>query len=184
MDHTWYKYAQLAQQYKGMYIDLMTTANPYGTTAFTDVSDFVFDDRVNWLNDLFGNSWSTTHNLSVSGGSEKVSYRVSAGYLYDGSPLKYGNNNQRYNIRVNNNFKITDWLSLESMISYNRQAQVAPTNVGAVTINTPMPGLPMFTKDGKPYGWGTWASPAARADGDQTYKSTVRELNVQLDSLK
>ncbi len=180
VDHTWYKYAQLAQQYKGMYIDLMTTANPYGTTAFTDVSDFVFDDRVNWLNDLFGNSWSTTHNLSVSGGSEKVSYRVSAGYLYDGSPLKYGNNNnQRYNIRVNNNFKITDWLSLESMISYNRQEQVAPTNVGAVlTINTPMPGLPMFTKEGKPYGWGTWASPAARAEYGGDNKLRVSAINI------
>ncbi|MDD6364572.1 MAG: TonB-dependent receptor [Bacteroidales bacterium] len=179
-DHVWYKYAQLAKQYKGMYIDLLQTANPYGTTAFTDVSDFVFDDKVNWLNDLFGTSFSTSHNLSVSGGSDRMSYRVSAGYLYDGSPLKFGNNNnQRYNIRLNNTAKITDWLTLESMISYNRQEQVAPTNIGAVlTINTPMPGLPMFTSDGKPYGWGTWASPAARAEYGGDNHLSVSAINI------
>lgn len=180
LDHVWYRYAQLAQQYKGMYIDLDQTANPFGTTAFTDVSDFVFDDKINWLNDLFGTSWSTSHNLSVSGGNDRISYRVSAGYLYDGSPLKYGNNNnQRYNIRLNNTAKITDWLTLESMISYNRQEQVAPTNIGAVlTINTPMPGLPMFTSDGKPYGWGTWASPAARAEYGGDNKLRVSAINI------
>lgn len=180
LDHTWYKYAQLAQQYKGMYIDLTQTANPYGTTAFTDVSDFVFDDKVNWLNGLFDNSWSTEHNLSVSGGSDQVSYRVSAGYLYDGSPLVYGNNNnQRFNIRVNNTFKITDWLSLESMISYNRQEQVAPTKVGAMlTINMPMPGLPMFSQDGKAYGWGTWTSPAAMAELGGDNHLSVSAINI------
>lgn len=179
-NHTWYNYAKLAQQYKGMYIDLTQTANPYGTTAFTDVSDFVFDDKVNWLNGLFDESWSTSHNLSVSGGSDKISYRVSAGYLYDGSPLVYGNNsNQRFNIRVNNSFQITNWLSLESMISYNRQEQVAPTNIGSMlTINMPMPGLPMFTMDGKAYGWGTWASPAALAEFGGDNKLSVSAINI------
>lgn len=179
-NHVWYNYAKLAQQYKGMYIDLTQTANPYGTTAFTDVSDFVFDDKVNWLNGLFDESWSTSHNLSVSGGSDKISYRVSAGYLYDGSPLVYGNNNnQRFNIRVNNNFQITNWLSLESMISYNRQEQVAPTNIGSMlTINMPMPGLPMFTQDGKAYGWGTWASPAALAEFGGDNKLSVSAINI------
>ncbi len=180
LDHTWYRYAKLAQQYKGMYIDLDQTANPFGTTAFTDVSDFVFDDNINWLNGLFDNSWSTSHDLSVSGGSEKVSYRVSAGYLYDGSPLVYGNNNnQRFNIRVNNTFQITDWLSLDSMISYNRQEQVAPTNVGSMlTINLPMPGLAMFTQDGRAYGWGTWASPAAMAEFGGDNKLSVSAVHI------
>ena len=179
-DHVWYKYAQLARQYKGMYIDLTKTANPYGTTAFTDVADFVFDDKVNWLNDLFNNSWSTSHDLSVSGGTDKVSYRVSAGYLYDGSPLVYGNNNnQRFNLRSNTTFKITDWLTLESLISYNRQEQVAPTDVGAMlTINMPMPGLPMFTQDGKAYGWGTWASPAAIAEFGGDNKLSVSAIHI------
>lgn len=180
MDVAWYNYAKLAQQYKGMYIDLDKTANPFGSVAFKDVADFVFDDNINWLNGLFDNSWSTSHDLSVSGGTETVSYRISAGYLYDGSPLVYGNNNnQRYNLRANNSFKITDWLTLDSMISYNRQEQVAPTNIGAMlTINMPMPGLPMFSKDGKPYGWGTWASPAALAEYGGDNKLSVSAVHI------
>lgn len=131
--NSWYTYAQLAKKYKGTYIDLENTANPFGNAAFTDVSDFVFDDTVDWLGSLFGNSLSTDHNLSISGGTEKASYRLSLGYMYDGSPLQYGNNNnQRYNFRLSNSVKLTDKLSLESVIAYNRQEQVSPTDIGSV----------------------------------------------------
>lgn len=176
----WYRYAQLAKQYKGRYIDLDHTSSPFGTTGFTDVSDFVFDDSVDWLGSLFDNSYSTTHDISVSGGSEKISYRVSFGYLYDGSPLQFGNNNnQRYNLRSNNTFQITDWLNLESAISYNRQEQVAPTNVGAMlTVLVPMPGLPLTSMDGKPYAWGTWASPASVAEEGGDNKLSVSAINI------
>ena len=83
----WYTYAQLAKQYHGHYIDLSQSANPFGTAAFTDVSDFVFYD-VDWLGGMFGNAYNQEHNLSVSGGAEKNSYRISLGYNYDGSNLK------------------------------------------------------------------------------------------------
>lgn len=176
----WYKYAQLAKMYKGRYIDLDHTSSPFGTTGFTDVSDFVFDDSVDWLGSLFDNSYSTTHDISVSGGSEKISYRVSFGYLYDGSPLQFGNNNnQRYNLRSNNTFQITDWLNLESAISYNRQEQVAPTNVGAMlTVLVPMPGLPLTSMNGKPYAWGTWTSPASVAEEGGDNKLSVSAINI------
>ena len=69
--------------------------NPFGSTNFTDVADFVFTDDVNWLDTLFGDTWSTEHSLSVSGGSEKSSYRISMSYLYDGSTLQFGDNNNK-----------------------------------------------------------------------------------------
>ena len=164
--HVWYYYAQLAKQYKGGYIDLHNQPNPYGTTAFTDVDDFVFDDKVDWFGSVFGNAWSTNHDLSVTGGTEAAAYRLSLGYAYDGSPLQYGrNNNQRYNFRLNNTFKLASWFTIESSIGYNRQDQVAPVDVGALLSTTvPMPGLPLFTQDGKAYRWGTWNSPAAQAE--------------------
>lgn len=178
--HTFYRYAALAKQYKGHYIDLDTTVHPFGWAIFDNVADFVFDDSVDWLSSLFGNSHSTSHDLSVTGGSENISYRLSFGYLYDGSPLQYGNNNnQRYNLRLNNSFKITDWLTLDSAIGYNRQEQVAPTNIGSVlTVTLPMPGLPLFSVDGKPYAWGDWESPAAMAEYGGDNKLTVTAVNV------
>ena len=96
--NVWYTYAELAKKYKGSYLDMRYSPNPFGSTNFTDVADFVFTDDVNWLDTLFGDTWSTEHSLSVSGGSEKSSYRISMSYLYDGSTLQFGdNNNKRYN---------------------------------------------------------------------------------------
>ena len=58
-DDQWIKYAQLAQAYKGGYIDLSKNPNPI--PAFGDVDDYVFMDT-NWQDVLFGNSGSTQHN--------------------------------------------------------------------------------------------------------------------------
>ena len=178
--NVWYTYAQLAKKYKNSYIDLETSANPFGSAAFTDVKDFVFDDSVNWLGSLFDTTWSTEQSLSISGGSDKSSYRVSLNYLYDGSTLQYGNNNNnRYNFRVNNTYKFNRNISLESAISYNRQEQVSPTLIGSVlTVSMPMPGLPLKTSDGKPYAWGTWGSPVSKVEQGGDNKLSVSAINI------
>ena len=179
MANVWYTYAELAQLYKGGYIDLDTSANPFGNAAFTDVADFVFDD-VDWLGNLFGSCWSTEHNLSISGGNDKSSYRISLGYNYEGSTLQYGdNNNQRFTFRINNQYKFTDKLKLESVVGYVRQEQVTPTQISSALTDTyPMPGLPMTTADGRAYGWGTWGSPLAKVTegGNNNYR--LSRINI------
>lgn len=178
--NAWYTFAELAKQYKGTYIDLNNSNNPFGSAGFTDVSDFVFSDDTNWLDSLFGETMSTEQNLSISGGSERSSYRISLNYLYDGSTLQYGNNNnQRYTFRMNNTFKLTDKIKLESSISYSRQEQVVPTMIGSVlTTQIPMPGLPFTTIDGKPYAWGTWGSPVAKVTEGGDNKLSVSNFSL------
>ena len=175
---TWIQYAKLALQNEGKYIDLQHSANPF-TSAFTDVMDFVYMDT-NWTDVLFGNAGSTQHDLSISGGTDKNLYRLSVGYLYDGSNLKWGNNNnQRFNVRLTNKIQLTDWFKLESVIAYNRQDQVTPSRINqALTGSYPQPGLPASTIDGKPYSWGTWLSPIwyAELGGDNRLK--VSEVNI------
>lgn len=176
----WYTYAQLAQKYKGGYIDLEKSPSPFGNGAFTDVADFVFDDEVNWMQGLFGDAWSTEHNLSVSGGTEQSKYRISGAYMYDGSTLQFGkNNNQRFNIRFNNQYQFSKRVRLESVVAYNRQEQVVPTMIGsALTVNLPMPGLPMRNLKGQPYAWGTWGSPVAKVEEGGDNKLTVSAINI------
>ena len=178
--NSWYTFAELAKQYKGTYIDLNNSNNPFGSAGFTDVSDFVFSDDTNWLDSLFGETMSTEQNLSLSGGSERSSYRISLNYLYDGSTLQYGNNNnQRYTFRMNNTFKLTDKIKLESSISYSRQEQVVPTMISSVlTTQMPMPGLPFTTIDGKPYAWGTWGSPVAKVTEGGDNKLSVSNFSL------
>ena len=177
--NVWYTYAELAKLYKGGYIDLEQTANPFGNAAFTDVADFVFAD-VDWLGNLFGSSWSTEHNLSLSGGTDKSSFRLSLGYNYEGSPLQYGdNNNQRFSFRLNHNYKLTDRIKLESIIGYTRQEQVTPTQISSALTDTyPMPGLPMTTSDGRAYGWGTWGSPLAKVTDGGNNNFRLSRINI------
>ena len=177
--NVWYTYGQLAKQYAGRYIDLSQSANPFGSAAFTDVADFVFAD-VDWLGGLFGNAYNTEHNLSVSGGTNKNSYRISLGYNYDGSNLQYGNNsNKRFNVRFNDTYKFNDKLTLQSSIGYFRKEQVAPTRIAAaLTTSLPQPGLPMAALNGKGYAWGTWGSPVAKVEegGDKT--TSVSRIDI------
>ncbi|MBR1427046.1 MAG: TonB-dependent receptor [Paludibacteraceae bacterium] len=177
--HVWYTYAQLAQLYNGRYIDLTKSANPFGTAAFTDVADFVFSNT-DWLGGLFGTGYSTQHNLSISGGSEKNTYRISIAYNYDGSNLRYGhNNNNRLNFRVNDTYKFTKDLSLTSQFAYSRQEQVVPTEIGsALTTSMPMPGLPMTALNGRPYAWGTWGSPVAKIEEGGDNRLSVGNISL------
>ncbi len=175
----WYTYAQLAKQYQGSYIDLANSASPFGTAGFTDVADFTFSDT-DWLGGLFGSSFSQEHVLSLTGGTEKSSFRLSGSYNYDGSTLKYGNNNnKRFNFRVNNIYQLTKKVKLDSNIAYSRQEQVAPTNVSAaLTTSMPQPGLPMAALNGKPYAWGTWGSPVAKIEEGGDNNLHVSNLSI------
>jgi TonB-linked SusC/RagA family outer membrane protein len=175
---TWIQYAKLSKQYAGRYIDFDHSSNPF-PNAFTDVMDMPFIDT-NWTDILFGDASSTQHNLAVSGGTAKNLYRLSLGYMFDGSNLQWGNNsNSRYNIRLSNVFQLTDRIKLESMIAYNRQYQVAPSKIGnTLTSSYPQPGLPAATIDGKPYSWGTWLSPNWFAELGGDNKLKVSEVNI------
>lgn len=180
-NNAWILYANMAKELKGQYLDLKNGMNPAEPMPgyFAGVPDLTFMD-VNWNDVLWGNANSTQHDLSISGGSEKVNYRLSFRYLYDDSTLKVGNNsNQLYNIRFSNNFNVTERFSINSVIAASRRLQVAPTQIGSVLSALPLrPGFPTETIDGKPYQWGSeyafnWL---AELGGDN--KLVVTDLNI------
>jgi len=175
----WLTYVDLARKYKGSYIDLDKSPNPFGSSGFKDVADFVFSDN-DWQKTLWGDSWSTQHSLSLSGGNQSNMFRISLGYLYDGSTLQWGNNNnQRFNLRVNDKLQVAKNFTLTTDIAYNRQDQVAPSQIGSVlSAGTPQPGLPASTINGRPYAWGTWCAPNWIAELGGDNKLRVNAINV------
>lgn len=175
----WLTYVDLARRYKNSYIDLDKNPNPFGTSGFKDVADFVYSDN-DWQKTLWGNSWSTQHSLSLSGGNQSNMFRISLGFLYDGSPLQWGNNNnKRFNLRVNDKLQVAKNFSLVTDIAYNRQDQVAPSMIGSVlSVSTPQPGLPASTIDGRPYAWGTWCAPNWLAELGGDNKLRVNAINI------
>jgi TonB-dependent SusC/RagA subfamily outer membrane receptor len=130
-------------------------ANP----GFGDVKDFTFFNT-NWVDVLWGQATSTQHNISVSGRTDKSGYRLSFGYMDDGSLLQWGeNSNKRYNVRLSHDYTFSEKLKLESIISLEKNDIVQPTLIGAVMGQYQQPGFPIATKNGLPYGWGTQYSP-------------------------
>ncbi|MDI9863395.1 TonB-dependent receptor [Flectobacillus sp. DC10W] len=158
----WYNYGYVAEKAlaagkqwltKAEYDAMSTT----GSGLFGDVKDFTFFNGTE-QDMLWGNATSTEHQLSISGSSEKSGYRISMGYLSDGSLLKVGNNySNRYNFRLTHDYKFSSKLALATNFSYEKQDIIQPTYLGDVLNNGNQPGKPLNgeTINGKPYVWGS-----------------------------
>lgn len=171
------EWALLAKQYKGQYINCEEFFPLTG--GFNGVKDFCYMEN-DWQKLLWGDSSSTQHDLAVSGGTDKHTYRLSIGYMYDGSSLRYGNNHKdRFNGRLSNHIQFAKNLSLESVIAYSREWQVKPSQIDNVLDNSsPQPGFPSSTIDGKPYAWGNWRTPNWIAELGGDNKLQVGVLNI------
>lgn len=70
----------------------------------------------NWIDEVFGVGMNTKHNFSTEGGSDKVKYFASIGYMNQHgniSAYQY----EKYNLRANINSQINDNLSLKLTIA-------------------------------------------------------------------
>lgn len=149
--------------------------------------------NTNWVDQLFDNNSPTQHhNISVRGGSEKISYFVTAGY-YDQEGSIKGFNFKRYNLRSNVDAQVTDHLK----ISFDLAARLEERNrpyygVGKNDWNNLVqqairshPYLPMYTPEGKITATRTAASvvnPAAARDlsGFNNSEMSVFQSNLSL----
>jgi len=85
---------------------------PSGRTYFYKV----WDPKKEFLNKY---TFSQNHNLSISGGSDKVSYYLSGGYSYDGGMLKMNADDvKKYNITASVNANVTSWLDVSAKMLY------------------------------------------------------------------
>ena len=75
-----------------------------------------------------------SHNLSVSGGSEKILYRVSGTYYENSGLLKIGyDNNEQYTGRLNLDTKINKNITLSNNISYAKNIIQKPAGTNRLT---------------------------------------------------
>ncbi|MEN6456820.1 MAG: SusC/RagA family TonB-linked outer membrane protein [Prolixibacteraceae bacterium] len=87
-----------------------TIPNPASTTggyltgnANNDWFDIMFKDA----------SFSQQHNIGISGATDKSSYYIGLGYLYQDGLFQWGNDHyQRYNARINLSSNLTNWLTV------------------------------------------------------------------------
>lgn len=88
--------------------------------ANTDIWDAMYKDHV----------FSQEHNISVTGGSEKMSYYASFNYLDQGGLVEFGKESlQRFNTTAKINATLTSWLKFNYSTRFTRNDICRPTSL-------------------------------------------------------
>ena len=71
---------------------------------------------INWQNEIFRTGITQNYKLTVSNGSEKTQYYISANYMrQEGVVIK--SKNERYSAKMNLSSRLTDWLHITADIN-------------------------------------------------------------------
>ncbi|MDR1456403.1 MAG: TonB-dependent receptor [Tannerella sp.] len=89
--------------------------------------DAVFLGSDTYKNHLLQDRFRQEYNLSVNGGTEKIDYHVSVGYLQDPSYIKTSHF-ERYNGRANVNAQALSWLKIGTNVAYTYRNTNSPPN--------------------------------------------------------
>lgn len=103
-----------------------------------------------WYDYLYRNALITGHNLSIRGGSEKLSSFLSLNYL-DQEGIIINSDAERFGIRANLEYKVNSWLKIGSRLSYTRKNNKEPYDLSRVFDMHPgaSPFIAPYAKDGR-----------------------------------
>ncbi len=145
---------EYAEFYNEMYsIGEIGEANP----LYADPS--VLGYGTNWQDAIFQTAIQHQHQLSVSGGTDKVQYYVSGSYM-DQEGTIIGSNFDRFSVRTNLDAQLKKWIKLGVNVSFtntNDDLKLADSDQGLINYSlTSLPDIPIYDVNGN-------------------YSSTVRE---------
>lgn len=107
--------------------------------------------NTDWIDETFKTSVATTHNLSISGGSEKIRFYTAFGYLNNPGVVE-NSGYQKFDLRSNIEADVTPWLKLGA----NVNGYVAKTEPGTDKLDgifdsacSTTPGMVLRSPDGR-----------------------------------
>ena len=129
--------------------------NPDG--SLNPAAQYLYGDNDTYANQLLQTNFRQEYNVSASGGSEKIDYFASLGYLKDPSYVRTSNF-ERYAGRTALNARLFDWLKIGTNISYTHSITDAMStkwgrNPGSATgnvmkyVNGSAPTMSIFSQD-------------------------------------
>ena len=118
-------------------------------TTFYTRDPSVLENNTDWFGLAYGTGYVNNHNLSISGGSERVQYYTSGVFYHEKGTVK-GTGYTGYNFRTNVDAKLSDRLKASVLIngSVNRN-QLENSNT-LYNAYTNLPFDPAFDSDGNP----------------------------------
>lgn len=174
-----------------LYNQINPNSDPVGWAWSQEEIDWMRTVNGGWGYDLIDAVWNnpsiTTHNISISGASDKIkfyaggSFTKQEGFLDN---LDYKKNNFRLNVsaKLSENLDVFGSLALNSN---NRQLMTGGSALGDIySVYTWMrgwqPDYPVYTDSGQPIDIGWWASLPAQIRGDGGYNRS-NTLNPTLN---
>ncbi len=111
-----------------------STPEYYGTIVGTDNRYQAYGSafaNTDWFKEMFRSGVpSQEHNVSVSGGSEKLTYMISGNFLGQQGLLRHGDDRyNRYTLNGKISAKLTNWLTLNYTTRWSREDNYAPTYI-------------------------------------------------------
>jgi TonB-linked SusC/RagA family outer membrane protein len=110
--------------------------------------------NTDWYKEIYkDNNFSQEHNLSLTGGNEKLNYYASLGYLDQSGTLRHGSDGlSRYNISGKINAELTSWLDFSYSMRFVRTDNWRPTTFGGGLYEKigrqTWPNLPVYDENG------------------------------------
>lgn len=143
-----------------------------------------FGGNTDWQKEISRTAYTQNHNLSMSGGANKLSYFASFGFQDQEGIIK-NNDLKRYNGRINVTQKLlNDRLVIDASVSLNNTVNNRPsiqTLIGtAISTN---PTLPALGPDGKPYGFLNGTNPLLILDLEKDITTINRMIGNITGSL-
>ena len=133
-------------------IGLDGKVNPLATLGYSDGVNTITPD--DWTAGTINSQMRQEYNLGVSGGTDRISYYFSAGYLEDGGIVENSGFN-RLSTRMNVEYQAKKWLKFGSNLAYTNSTSRYPgeqttTNSSAnafLMANMIAPVYPMYVRD-------------------------------------
>lgn len=95
---------------KDQYVQMLNDANASITGYIPKVAS-VYPTTTDWYSQLLRNAITHSHNLDISGATEKTSYSMGVNYFYTDGIMNATNNYERYNFRARIDQKVNDIVS-------------------------------------------------------------------------
>ncbi len=138
-------------------MNLREYAEHYNAIADADIkeasSNYVrpdlLGDGTDWQDELYRNAMMTSHNASITGGNDKVTYAFSAGYLQQDG-IAIGSSYRRQTLRGNTDAQIKKWLKGGYSFSLSDSKQDVLSNSSSIILTAlrSQPSVAVRSPDG------------------------------------
>ncbi|MDR1557780.1 MAG: TonB-dependent receptor [Tannerellaceae bacterium] len=142
----------------------------------------LFFTNTDWVKEFLNKGVQHKHNITIVGGGERGNYYLSGGYSRQYGVIKYANdNNTRYNLRLNYDYDIAQWLKLEMKVSLENQNRTDVGGAGSWLLTEAtfdMPNHPVYNSDGNFFSQGGWGNAVALAKNGETASYNTKNMNT------